>query len=94
MELPTEPPKTDIETIFSQLSASAQKLLLQKFTEAIKAPHSPTSTTTINESTKRGLQSPNTPFKGGSRKVVCLIWYILTSRIVARLDHLIRMTQK
>jgi hypothetical protein len=93
MELHAKPPETDIETIFSQLSASDQKLLVQKFIETIKAPHSPTSTTTINESTKRALQSPTTPFKGGSRKV-WLICYLLTSRLVARLDHLNLMTPK
>ena len=62
-------PQTDIERIWSNLSSADQKLFLQKFVEISKSHQSPPPVPNEEFSVKRVLQSPETPHRGGSRKV-------------------------
>jgi len=62
-------PQTDIERIWSNLSSSDQKLLLQKLVETTKSHQSPPPVPSKEFSVKRVLESPETPYRGGSRKV-------------------------
>ena len=75
----SNPPPTEIEKLWHSLSSENQEILLQKFVESSKnhaAPASPIrgSSDAVG---KRALQSPETPYKGRSRKV-CILHNIST----------------
>jgi len=73
MDLPDPPfhkPPTEIERIWSNLSSSDQGLLIQQFLESTKLKSHQSPQPVASEGfSKRTLQSPETPNKGGSRKV-------------------------
>jgi hypothetical protein len=60
----------DIEKLFQTLSSEKQTEVLQNLVETMK-PQRPSTppTSTSNQTEKRGLKSPHTLYKGGSRKV-------------------------
>ena len=72
----SNPPPTEIEKLWHSLSSENQEILLQKFVESSKNNASPIrgSSDAVG---KRALQSPETPYKGRSRKV-CILHNIST----------------
>ena len=66
---------TDIERLFMSLNPEGQYQVLQKLKETLKSTHVPLSPpqlqapSTPKQTMKRELQSPETPYKGRSRKV-------------------------
>ena len=66
---------TDIESLFMSLNPEGQHQVLQKLKETLKYTHVPLSPPqlqallTPKQTMKRELQSPETPYKGRSRKV-------------------------
>ena len=68
------PPSTDIEKLLESITPEKQLELLQKLLELKKNHTSPILPVNItrNETNKRMLQSPTTPFKGQTRKVYSL----------------------
>lgn len=67
-----ESTSTNIQKLWNDLSSENQAELLQKLIEAKKNHTSPLSPNqdSRQSSAKRVLQSPDTPFKGRSRKVI------------------------
>jgi hypothetical protein len=68
---------SEIEKLWHDLTPENQKELLQKFIESNKNHTSPPLlvATSQNKPTKRVLQSPKTPFKGQSRKVLIFNYF-------------------
>ena len=63
------PPSTEIERLLESITPEKQLELLQKLLELKKnAPTSPINTIS-DQTKKRVLQSPTTPFQGQTRKV-------------------------
>jgi hypothetical protein len=73
MDLLFHKPLSDIERILSTLSASDRELVMKQFLESMKVKsetHQESRPSASSEGfSKRTLQSPETPNKGGSRKV-------------------------
>jgi len=81
-------PQTDIERIWGNLSSFDQKLLLQKLIETSKSHRSPAPIPSEEFSVKRVLQSPETPHRGGSRKVYLIYIKLLICRVVQKLSSI------
>src|SRR5438045_6526986 len=72
--------QTEIEKLWETLSPSTQKEVLQKFVETMKSQSSLATSKNMSESVKHSLESPETPNKGGSRKVLYYSKFFLTFR--------------
>jgi len=65
-----------------------KKLLLQKLIETSKSHRSPAPIPSEEFSVKRVLQSPETPHRGGSRKVYLIYIKLLICRVVQKLSSI------